>query len=147
MNSLFDTDKRFYTACADAGPDRYAFWAPSPDYIRRNLTNPYSFISIQPIPVKMGNTLGYYIDKMLHNFVSTSFKLYATFPLLGLAELAIAARNSTTIYKMMTSSPFECSGDSSSKGLGESPSEAQRSGRNDGVDIRSRLKAIDVECF
>jgi hypothetical protein len=111
-NNLLDTDKTmesFYTGCADAGPDRCAFWAPSPDDIRQNLTNLYSSISIQPVPVKIGNTYGYIDFKMLHNLIFTNLYFpFATFPLLaqGLAELA--AGNGTTIFKMMTPSPFEC---------------------------------------
>ena len=133
----------FYTGCADAGPDRCAFWAPSPDYIRQNLTNLYSSISIQPVPVKTGNTYGYIDYKMLHNLVFTSLYFpFETFPLLaqGLAELA--AGNGTTIFKMMTPSPFECSGDSSNKGLEENHSEAQVAILcNDGVDIPADLQS------
>ena len=61
-NYLLDTDKSmgsFYTGCADASPDRCAFWAPSPDDICQNLTKLYESISVQLISVKMGNTYGY----------------------------------------------------------------------------------------
>ena len=110
----------FYTGCADAGPNLCAFWAPSPDDIRQNLTNLYdsTSISVQPIPVKSGNTYGYVDYKMLHASVFRSFKLYAPFAtycnrglVQGLADLA--AGNGTIVLKTMTPSPFECSGDSS----------------------------------
>ena len=70
-NYLLDTDKSmesFYTGCADAGhaSDRCAFWAPSPDDICQNLTKLYDSISVQPIPVKIGNTYCYVDLQMLH---------------------------------------------------------------------------------
>ena len=145
-NNLLDTGKTmesFYTGCANAGPERCAFWAPSPDDIRQNLTNLYSSISIQPVPVKVGNTYDYIDYKMLHNLVFTSLYFpVATFRLLaqGLAELA--AGNGTTIFKMMTPSPFECSRDSSNKRLEENHSEAQAAILcNDGVDIPADLQS------
>ena len=136
--------ENFYTGCADAGLDRCAFWAPSPDDIRQNLTNLYISISKQPVPVKINNAYSYIDYKMLHNLVFTSLYFpFATFPLLaqGLAELA--AGDGTTIFKMMTPSPFECSGDSSNnKGLEENHSEAQAAILcNDGVDIPADLRS------
>jgi hypothetical protein len=71
-NNLLDTDKTmesFYTGCADAGPDRCAFWAPSPDDIRQNLTKLYDSISVQPVPVKTGDIYGYVDYKMLYSLV------------------------------------------------------------------------------
>ena len=105
----------FYTGCADAGPDRCAFWAPSPDYIRQNLTNLYHSIRVQPVPVKIGNTYGYVDHRTLHT--SNFFSLYSPFTTYrhlaqGLAELA--AGNGTTIFEMAqmaVSPPFECSED------------------------------------
>lgn len=100
----------FYNGCADAGPDRCAFWAPSPDDIRRNLTNLYDSLSVQPVPAQTGNTYGYVDHKMLHSLVFSSLYFpFATFrPLAqGLAELA--AGDGTTIFKMATPSSFECS--------------------------------------
>jgi hypothetical protein len=115
-NNLLDTDKTmesFYTGCADAGPERCAFWAPSSDDIRQNLTNLYNSLSVQPIPVKSGNTYGYVDYKMLHLLVF--YSLYAPFANFrrlarGLADLA--AGNGAIVLKEMTSSPFECSRDS-----------------------------------
>ena len=115
--NLLDTNKTmesFYTGCADAGPDRCAFWAPSPDDIRQNLTNLYDSISVQPIPVKTGNTYGYVDYKMLHSLVFNSlYSPFATYRRLaqGLADLA--AGNGAIVLKAMTPPPFECSGDSS----------------------------------
>jgi hypothetical protein len=104
----------FYTGCSDAGPDRCAFWAPSPDDIRQNLTNLYDSIKVQPVPVIKGNTYGYVDYRMLHSLVFQSLYLpFATFPLLaqGLADLA--AGNGTIVFKTMTPQPFECALDSS----------------------------------
>ena len=118
--------KSFYTGCAYAGPNLCALWAPSPDDIRQNLTNLYDFISVQPIPVKSGNTCGYVDYKMLHASVFQSlYAPFATYRHLaqGLADLA--AGNGTTVLKTMTPSPFECSGDSS-KDLERNDIEAHR---------------------
>ena len=115
----------FYTGCADAGPDRCAFWAPSPNDIRRNLTNLYESISVQPVPVKTGNTYGYIDYKMLHSLVFSSlYSPFAAYRRLaqGLADLA--AGDGTIILNAMTPPPFECSGDSS-KGLEQNTIEAQ----------------------
>ena len=115
-NNLLDTDKTmesFYTGCADAGPDRCAFWAPSPDDIRQNLTNLYDSISVQPIPVKSGDAYGYVDYKMLHSMVFQSlYSPFATFSRLAQGLADIAAGNGTIVLQMMTPPPFECSGDS-----------------------------------
>jgi hypothetical protein len=142
-NNLLDTDKTmesFYTGCADAGPDRCAFWAPSPDDVRQNLTNLYDSISVQPIPVKSGNTYGYVDYKTLHSSVFGSlYAPFATYRRLaqGLADLA--AGNGSIILKAVTPSPFKCSGDSS-KDLERNNLEAQIAILcNDGADIPADL--------
>ena len=104
----------FYTECADAGPDRCAVWAPSPDDIRQNLTNLYDSINVQPVPGKIGNIYGYVDYKMLHSLVFRSlYSPIASYRRLaqGLADLA--AGNGAVVLKEMTPPPFECSGDSS----------------------------------
>ena len=142
-NNLLDTDKTmesFYTGCADAGPDRCAFWAPSPDDIRQNLTNLYDSISVQPIPVKTGNTYGYVDYRMLHAFVFRClYSPFATYRRLaqGLADLA--AGNGTTVLKAVIPAPFECSRDPS-KGLDQNSIEAQMAILcNDGADVPADL--------
>ena len=142
-NNLLDTDKimeSFYSECADAGPDHCAFWAPSPDDIRQNLTNLYDSIRFHPVPTKSGNTYGYVDYKMLHSLVFSSLYFpYKTFPRLaqGLAELA--AGNGTTVFEMAqmkTSPPFECSGDPPKVHQEESQAAILC---NDGVDIPADL--------
>ena len=142
-NNLLDTDKTmdsFYTGCADAGPDRCAFWAPSPDDIRQNLTNLYDSISVQPVPAKSGNVYGYVDYKMLHSLVFKSlYSPFATFRSLaqGLADLA--AGNGSFVLKATTPLPFECSADSS-KGLDQNRIEAQMAILcNDGTSIPADL--------
>jgi hypothetical protein len=144
-NNLLDTDKTmesFYTECADAGPDRCAFWAPSPDDIRQNLTNLYDSISVQPVPAKTDNAYGYVDYRMLHNLVFGSLYFpFAMFRLLaqGLAELA--AGDGSTIFKMMTPPPFECP-ENPSKELGQNGLDAQAAILcNDGVDIPADLQS------
>jgi hypothetical protein len=130
----------FYTGCADAGPDRCAFWAPSPDDIRQNLTNLYESIRVQPVPVKTDRTYGYVDHKMLHMLVfgSLYFPLGTFRPLAQLlAELA--AGDGT--MALMTPPPFECSEDSS-KGLERNSLEAQDAIIcNDGVNIPADLQS------
>ena len=151
-NNLLDTDKTmesFYTGCADAGPDRCAFWAPSPDDIRQNLTNLYNSISVQPVPVKTGDTYGYVDYKMLHFSVFRSLYFpYATYRRLaqGLADLATG--NGTIILKEWASSPFECSGDPS-KGMERNIPEAEiailcNDGLNIPADLHSTRKHFEM---
>ena len=132
--------ENFYTSCAEAGPDRCAFWAPSPDDIRQNLTNLYDSISVKPVPVKIGDTYGYVDYKMLHSAVFES--LYAPFVTYGHLSQALAdlvTGNGTIVLKGMTSSPFECSRDSS-MGLERNNLEAKIAiACNDGVDIPADL--------
>ena len=142
-NNLRDADKTiesFYTGCADAGPDRCAFWAPSPDDIRQNLTNLYDSITVQPVPVKTGNTYGYVDYKMLHSSVFQSLhSQYASYRHIaqGLADLA--SGNGAIILKETILSPFKCSGDSS-KGLERNLLEAFIAIHcNDGLDIPADL--------
>jgi len=139
----------FYTECADAGPDSCAFWAPSPDDIRQNLTNLYDSISAQPVPVKTGNTYGYIDYKMLHSLVFQA--LYFPFAAYrGLAEgLAdLAAGNGTIILEATTPPPFECSRDPS-KGLELNNIEAQvailcNDGTNIPADLHSAQKHFEM---
>jgi len=151
-NNLLDTSKTmesFYTGCADAGPDRCAFWAPSPDDIRQNLTNLYDSISAQPIPVKSGNTYGYVDYKMLHSLVFGSlYSPFATYPSLaqGLADLA--AGNGSIVLEATTPPPFECSRDSS-KDLEQNNIEAQiailcNDGLNVPADLHSAQKHFEM---
>ena len=151
-NSLLDADKTmesFYTGCADAGPNRCAFWAPSPDDIRQNLTNLYDSISVQPIPVKTGNTYGYVDYQMLHVFVFTClYSPFARFRRLaqGLADLA--AGNGTIVLKAVIPAPFECSRDPS-KGLEQNLLEALTAifcndGANVPADLHSAQKHFEM---
>jgi hypothetical protein len=149
-NNLLDTDKTmesFYTGCADAGPDRCAFWAPSPDDIRQNLTNLYDSISVQPVPVKTGDTYGYVDYKMLHSLVFNSlYSPFATYRRLaqGLADLV--AGNGTIVLKATAPSPFECSRDSS-KDLVRNYLEAQIAIMcNDVANIPADLHSAQKRC-
>ena len=130
----------FYTGCANAGPDGCAFWAPSPDDIRQNLSNLYDSIRVQPVPVKTGNTYGYVDYTMLHSLVFESlYAPIASFPPLaqGLADLA--AGNGTIVLKAMNPPPFECSVDSS-KDLEQNVIEAEIAIMcNDGANIPADL--------
>ena len=139
----------FYTECANAGPDRCAFWAPSPDNIRQNLTNLYDSLSVQPVPIKTGNIYGYIDYKMLHFLVfQCLYSPFATYRLLaqGLADLA--AGNGTIVLKLTTPPPFECSGDSS-KDLEKNYLEAQiailcNDGANIPADLHSAQKHFEM---
>ena len=130
----------FYTGCADAGPERCAFWAPSPDDIRQNLTNLYDSISVQPIPVKTGNTYGYVDYKMLHFLVFQSLYFpFATYRLLAQSLADLAAGNGAIVLKATTPPPFECSGDSS-KYFEQNNIEAQTAILcNDGTNVPADL--------
>ena len=151
-DNLLDTNKTmesFYTGCADAGPDRCAFWAPSPDDIRQNLTNLYDTIKVQPVPVKTGNTYGYVDYTMLHLFVFQSLYFpMTTFRPLAQALADLAAGNGTIAFKAMTPPPFECSVDSSkdleNNGLEASAAIICNDGANVPADIHSAQKHFDM---
>ena len=130
----------FYTGCAEAGPDNCAFWAPSPDDIRQNLTNLYDSISVQPVPGKAGNIYGYVDYKMLHFLVFQCLYFpFGTFRLLAQSLADLAAGNGGTVLKAMTPSPFECSGDPS-KNMERNNLEAQVAIIcNDGTDVPADL--------
>ena len=143
-NNLMDTNKTmqsFYTGCADAGPDKCLFWAPSPDDIRKNLTNLYKSIQSQPVPVKSNRSYGLVDYNLVHNIVFRSlYTPFASFQRLarGLAELA--AGDGTTLLEWMDSSPFECSQDSSEL-LENNQLEALTAILcNDGVDVPGDLQ-------
>ena len=144
-NNLLDTEKTmdsFYTGCADAGPDRCAFWAPSPDDIRQNLTNLYDSIKVQPVPVKTANTYGYVDYTMLHLFVFQSLYFPITaFPLLAQSLADLVAGNGTNVFETMTPPPFDCSVDSS-KDLEQNGVESEITVIcNDGADIPADLQS------
>ncbi|KAF8816536.1 hypothetical protein BYT27DRAFT_7077196 [Phlegmacium glaucopus] len=143
-NNLIDTDKAmesFYTGCADAGPDKCLFWAPSPDDIRQNLTNLYKSVQSQPVPVKSDRSYGVVDYNMLHYLVFRSlYTPFASFQRLarGLAELA--AGDGTAVLEWTDPPPFECSQDSS-KFLEKNSIEASTAIMcNDGVDIPGDLQ-------
>ena len=151
-NSLLDTDKTmesFYTGCADAGPDRCAFWAPSPDDIRQNLTNLYDAVKVQPVPGKAGNIYNYVDYKALHFMVFHA--LYSPFARYrnlaqGLADLAEG--NGTIVLKAITPAPFECLKDPS-KDQGSNDLEAQiailcNDGTNIPADLHSAQKHFEM---
>jgi pimeloyl-ACP methyl ester carboxylesterase len=114
-NNLLDADKAmetFYTECADAGPDGCAFWAPSPNDIRQNLTILYNSISVQPVPVKTGNKYGYVDHRMLHGWIFTAlYSPFATYRLLAQSLAELATGNGTIVFDLSTPSPFDCSGE------------------------------------
>ena len=144
-NNLLDTEKTmesFYTGCADAGPDRCAFWAPSPDDISQNLTNLYDSISVQPVPGKEGDVYGYVDYRMLHFLVFQSlYSPFATFRLLAQSLADLAAGNGSIVLKAMTPLPFECSGDPS-KDMERNNIEAQVAILcNDGTSIPEDLRS------
>ncbi|KAF8816535.1 hypothetical protein BYT27DRAFT_7182119 [Phlegmacium glaucopus] len=143
-NNLMDTDKAmesFYTGCADAGPDKCLFWAPSPDDIRQNLTNLYKSVQSQPMPVKSDRAYGVVDYNMLHTIVFSSlYAPFITFQRLarGLAELA--AGDGTTMLEWIGLPPIRCSQDPS-RWLKYNSFEAMIAIMcNDGVDIPADLQ-------
>ena len=151
-NNLLDTDKTmesFYAGCADAGPDRCAFWAPSPEDIRQNLTNLYDSISVQPVPGKEGKVYGYIDYRMLHSLVFQCLYFpIATFRILAQSLADLAVGNGSIVLKATTPMPFECSEDSS-KDLERNNIEAQvailcNDGTSIPTDLRSAQKHFEM---
>lgn len=99
----------FYTGCANAGPDNCAFWAPTLDDIRKNLTALYDTVRVHPKPVRTKSGYGILDYKMLHSAVFGSlYKPYVSFPELAQGLAALATGDGSLIFDMMNPPPFEC---------------------------------------
>ncbi|KAF9533834.1 TAP-like protein-domain-containing protein [Crepidotus variabilis] len=107
-NELRDTDKAFtsfFDACWSAGPERCAFYAPTPEDIRHNLTRLSGSILQSPLPVhtKSGYGLIDYAGLRVALF-RMLYKPHAQFELFaqGLADLARG--NGTLLFQL---GPFQ----------------------------------------
>lgn len=106
-----DTNKAmesFYTGCAAAGPDGCAFWAPTADDIRQNVTGLSDLVRTKPIPTRTRSGYGLFDINKLDTALFTSLYFpYSAFPTLaqGLSELAggsakiLFDRESPPLYK------------------------------------------------
>ena len=103
----------FFTGCADAGPHRCAFWAPTAAEIEKNLTAIFTSLSTRPIPVHTNTTYGIVDHTLLHHLVfGALYAPYATFPRLAQALAAVAVGDAQPLYEMAMPLPkFECSCD------------------------------------
>ncbi|CAA7262007.1 unnamed protein product [Cyclocybe aegerita] len=113
--NLVDADKtmeHFFTGCADASQQGCAFWAPSADEIRQNLSKLYESVRARPVPVRTDTSYGVLDYNLLRVavFVSLYFP-YDLFPTLaqGLAELS--AGDGRRLFELVTLPPYQCSCD------------------------------------
>ncbi|KAJ3512917.1 hypothetical protein NLJ89_g3241 [Agrocybe chaxingu] len=112
-NNLLDTDKvldHFFSGCAEAGPDACAFWAPTADDVRQNLTNLYDSIRAHPLPVKADFSYGI-LDYNFLRFVifRVLYSPYDLFQTLAQGLANLAAGDGRVLLKLVTRPPFECS--------------------------------------
>lgn len=99
----------FYTGCAAAGPDGCAFWAPTADDIRQNLTTLSNSLRTNPIPVRTKSGYGLMdINKLQSALFTALYSPYQAFPAIaqGLADLA--AGSGKLLFDRMNLPRFEC---------------------------------------
>jgi len=102
--NLIDVDKSlqsFFTGCNEAGPSACPFYATTPEAIRQNLTNLYTSIRLNPLPIKTENTYGLLDETTLRGVVFQAlYSPYAYFPRLAGALADLAQGNGTTVFEM-----------------------------------------------
>jgi hypothetical protein len=146
-NNLLDTEKvmdSFYTGCADAGPDGCAFWAPTAEDIRQNLTTLLDNLSTSPIPMRTKSGYGLLDNSMLRSALFTAlYSPYAAFPAIaqGLAELA--AGSGKLLFDRMNPPLYECACSSERRGIDSVPDSQAAVLCNDGADIPDDLKSTE----
>ena len=112
-NNLLDTDKTmhsFYQGCADAGEEGCAFWAPTADQIRANLTRLYDILKVEPLPANLPNGRFGIVD---HDFLRSAvfaalYQPFALFPRLAEALSDLANGDGRTLFSLASPPPFEC---------------------------------------
>ncbi|KAF9475285.1 hypothetical protein BDN70DRAFT_996546 [Pholiota conissans] len=112
-NNLEDTDKamdHFHSGCASAGPDGCAFWAPTPEDVKKNLTALYDNIRHQPVSVRRKSRYGIVDYKTLHSAIFDSlYTPYTSFPKLAEGLAALTTGDGSIIFDMVNPKPpFEC---------------------------------------
>jgi len=99
-----DADKSlqsFFTGCNEAGLSACPFYAPSPEAIRQNLTNLYTSLRSNPLPIKTGNTYGLLDETTLRMLVFQAlYSPYAYFPRLADALADLAQGNGVKAFEM-----------------------------------------------
>ena len=112
-NNLLDTDKTmhsFYQGCADAGEEGCAFWAPTADQIRTNLTLLYDSLKTEPLAAKLSDgRFGIVNHDFLRSAVFTAlYKPFAFFPRLAEALSDLAKGDGRALFLLASGSPFQC---------------------------------------
>lgn len=116
--NLLDTDKTiqaFFKGCAEAGPSKCPFYAPSPEEISHNLLSLYDTIRTHPIPVRTEKSYGVVdYSRLRQTLFHSLFSPHDLFQPLaqGLADLA--AGNGTSLYQIFEQQSFECQCDDGS---------------------------------
>lgn len=134
----------FYAGCADAGPDGCAFWAPTPEDIRQNLTTLLDTLNTSPIPMRTKSGYGLLDNSMLRSALFTAlYSPYAAFPTIaqGLAELA--AGSGKLLFDRMNPPLYECACSAEQRGIASVPDSQAAVLCNDGNDIPDDLKSTE----
>lgn len=100
----------FYDTCFEAGPERCAFYADSPNAIAKNLTTIYDSLRARPVPVRSETSYGLLDYSTLRIIIFSSlYSPYKRFPILaqGLADLS--AGNGLRLWNLTGATPFEFS--------------------------------------
>ncbi|KAF8905805.1 TAP-like protein-domain-containing protein [Gymnopilus junonius] len=144
-NNLLDTDKAletFFAGCAEAGPEGCAFWAPTPEDIKQNLTVLYDSLRHRPIPIKTGNNYGVLEYGFLKAIVFNAlYSPWATYPFLAQAIAKLAVGDGSMLFETAIPPPYQCSCGSSEEAYNNIREAQIAIMCNDGDDIPEDLKS------
>ncbi|KAF9475282.1 hypothetical protein BDN70DRAFT_898293 [Pholiota conissans] len=146
-NNLIDTEKvmdSFYTGCHSAGVDGCAFWAPTPDAIRQNLTTLLDTLSTNPLPMRTNSGYGLLdLDMVRSSLFTALYSPYAAFPTIaqGLAELA--AGSGKLLFDRMNPPLYECTCNTEQRDVASVQDSQAAVMCNDGDDIPDDLKSTE----
>lgn len=116
-NNLLDADKNwatFFDGCAAAGPDGCAFYAPSAEAIRQNLSALYESVRARPVPVRTSTSYGLVDYSSVRGAIFRSlYRPHTMFVLLAEALANLAAGDGEAMFKLGQQPVFHCSCDPS----------------------------------
>ncbi|KAJ7083873.1 Alpha/Beta hydrolase protein [Mycena epipterygia] len=107
-----DTDKvlqTFFDACAAAGPDLCAFYAPTASAIADRLTALTASIRAHPVPVVTPTAYGIVDYSLLRSALFTSFYVpYILFAPLAQGLATLEAGDGSILFSILQAPPFQC---------------------------------------
>ena len=142
-----DTDKAmesFYTSCAVAGPDGCAFWAPTADDIRQNVTALTDLVRKNPIPTHTNSGYGLFeINKLEAALFTSLYFPHASFPVLALGLSELATGSPKILFDLETPPLFKCACDAPERAYASVVDVVAAFFCNDGADIAGDLHSTE----